>query len=177
MPVSSARKNNFEPGLRIAEARESRHLSQTELGVRLGKSKLTIGRWERGTHPIPELAWPTLALVLGVELEWLKSGTGPKMRSAQMTTPGRRMLPELYESFDDIEFEKFLIDAKEKFAAVAEFSISPSRSLGIFVLKDCIGDLVIKLPSFTDNQVIFIANAIRMAMEQIALEQKSEPKE
>jgi transcriptional regulator with XRE-family HTH domain len=76
--MSSANDTFFStPGNRVAHARDIKKISQADLGELVGKTKLTIGRWERGESPIPSLAWDALSRALGVREEWLRSGEQP----------------------------------------------------------------------------------------------------
>jgi transcriptional regulator with XRE-family HTH domain len=67
----------MSPGSRLAWARSIRKMSQAELGKALGKTKLTIGRWERGITPIPSIAWGPLAVALDVTVDYLRYGANP----------------------------------------------------------------------------------------------------
>lgn len=50
-----ARETRITPGF-ITALREAMHLSQTQFGAKLGVSKITVSRWERGRmRPGPEM--------------------------------------------------------------------------------------------------------------------------
>jgi SOS-response transcriptional repressor LexA len=69
---------------RLKQAREDKGLTQPGLAERAGVSQGTIGNVEAGLRKNPrELL--SIALVLGVEPEWLKTGKGPKHRTASVT--------------------------------------------------------------------------------------------
>lgn len=55
-------------GERIREARERAHLTQEQLGQKVGVSLRTIGNWERGTT-VPKNRKAALEEVLGVDLD------------------------------------------------------------------------------------------------------------
>jgi DNA-binding transcriptional regulator YiaG len=50
----------------LAEARRAAGLSQAQLAALLGRSSITVSRWERGTSMIPGTLYPLLPTVLGL---------------------------------------------------------------------------------------------------------------
>lgn len=61
--------------------RQSRHLSQAQLGLLLGVTAATVGTWERGTIPRQRMR-RKLARQLGVTEEELGLGQLPEEREA-----------------------------------------------------------------------------------------------
>jgi transcriptional regulator with XRE-family HTH domain len=49
-------------GTQVRERREALGLTQTQLGAKLGKHKITVSRWETGTSPIDSPEMVDLAL-------------------------------------------------------------------------------------------------------------------
>lgn len=63
-------------GERVREARQKKHLSQSELAARMQVEGVvierdSISRIESGARFIPDYELPVLARVLGVSVEWL----------------------------------------------------------------------------------------------------------
>lgn len=73
-------------GQRLAEARDDRRLSQTDIAGALGVSRGAVGQWETGqTTPSTEnLA--EAALELRVSFDWLATGRGEKLLPAPAPT-------------------------------------------------------------------------------------------
>lgn len=61
-------------GLRVKLLRVTRGLSQEELGVEAGVSRVTVGSIERGDHPASVLAYRRLAFAFGVRVSELLDG-------------------------------------------------------------------------------------------------------
>jgi len=61
---------------RLKILRQKLGLTQKEFGEKIGKSWITINRWEAGDRPIPEPILYQIALTFGVSYEWLKTGQG-----------------------------------------------------------------------------------------------------
>lgn len=61
-------------GLRVKLLRVTRGLSQEELGVTSGVSRVTVGSIERGDHPASVLAYRRLAGAFGVRVSELLDG-------------------------------------------------------------------------------------------------------
>lgn len=79
MPSMSREKSSFLTtfGGRLKTARKGRGISQEELAPRIGVTKDTLSRYERGeVAPTAEVIF--LAVVqLGVSADWLLTGEGP----------------------------------------------------------------------------------------------------
>jgi len=65
-------------GKRLATARETAGLTQTQLGEKLGLSQRAIAHWERGTTALRPDQLETLAKVLSVSVDALVSGNGSR---------------------------------------------------------------------------------------------------
>jgi len=70
----------------LKEARLRANLSQTELAKRLGVSRGAVGQWETGVSEPTGKNLRAASAVLGVNNEWLSSGTGGPERAAAART-------------------------------------------------------------------------------------------
>lgn len=61
---------------RLKILRQKLGLTQKEFGEKIGKSWITINRWEAGDRPIPEPILYQIAHTFSVSYEWLKTGQG-----------------------------------------------------------------------------------------------------
>ena len=68
-------------GKRLKQLRTFFSLTQKEFGKRIGKSWITINRWEAGDRPIPEPLLHQIANIFGVSYTWLKTGEGEMFES------------------------------------------------------------------------------------------------
>lgn len=75
---------------RLESIMAERGLTQTDVAHRINTSSSTLTRWRRGVKPQRNML-DILARALGVEMEWLALGTGPRV--AEWTPPPRR--PEI----------------------------------------------------------------------------------
>lgn len=69
-------------GKKIKEARQNKHLSQSDLAAQLQVNGLSIerdsiSRIEIGTRFVPDYELPIFASILGVSVEWLLGMTEP----------------------------------------------------------------------------------------------------
>lgn len=64
-------------GTRMRESMDAARLRPGELARVCGVHSVTVSRWRRGELP-DDLRLPQLAQCLGVAVEWLKTGQGPR---------------------------------------------------------------------------------------------------
>ena len=61
---------------RIKQIRKDSNLTQTEFGQRLGAAQNTIATYESGRREPQEVTLTAICREFGVNMEWLKNGTG-----------------------------------------------------------------------------------------------------
>lgn len=61
---------------RIKELRKTLDLSLEEFGAKIGVTKQTISRLERGVNSVTEQMFKSICREFGVSEEWLRNGTG-----------------------------------------------------------------------------------------------------
>lgn len=66
-----ATPENETPGRRLRRLRNEKGLYQHQLGDQAGWPQSLISQLERGTVGLRSRAWPDLAMVLGVDLQYL----------------------------------------------------------------------------------------------------------
>lgn len=107
----------FNLGGQIRALRETIHLTQGQLGQRLGVTATAVSHWERGRSQPPATEIPTIAKVLGVticELYGVDEGHGAPPAPAER--PGQRWARRLAEEVADMseadqQFVRELADA------------------------------------------------------------------
>lgn len=65
-------------GERLRDLRNEKHLTQDDLGEKLGVSPKTIGTWERGTREPPMKTINTLAKLFDVSTDYLLGRTNKR---------------------------------------------------------------------------------------------------
>src|SRR3546814_21137404 len=75
---------------RIRTARNRKGWKQAELAAMLEVDRSTVGHWERGegSSPSPARLF-ALAGLTGVCIEWMATGTGPKVAAGELSELGR----------------------------------------------------------------------------------------
>jgi len=146
-------------GARLKLARTRMNMTQEQLAGIMGVVKATVGRWELERHPVASATWPTLAGVLGVRREWLQFGIEPMIQT--LVRPPQKK-SELQGIADNISaLVKNIPNSSDPNV------ISGSRSLAVYVLNNCLTELSEKFGEMTDDQAVYIANAIRTALEDV----------
>ena len=160
-------------GQRIAAARGIRKMSQAGLAEILGKTKLTIGRWERGITRIPELAWKNLSFALQVREEWLKTGEEPMLPSREERFKQMNESAEILnrQINQEIKFELRPPDLIGPYSierlktiingmTVVETDIPAARRLAIYVINNCVFNIYENLSTIEDTQLQDIASLL-----------------
>lgn len=92
----------FDFGLRIRELREQHHLSQEELGLRVGRSKSVIRSYENNIKLPPLDVLTDMALVFHVSLDYLVGIDKEEMLSIQaLSEQQKKILRTLVAEFQD----------------------------------------------------------------------------
>lgn len=73
---------------RIRIARESKHLTQEELGQRLDSTGATVRNWEHGRTSPSDKRIAEIAQVLGKSIEWLKGDAPIESEAVGLPTMG-----------------------------------------------------------------------------------------
>lgn len=113
---------------RMRTARQHKELSQRELAMHLGVSRGAVANWEsdNGTFPAMERL-QRIALVAGVNFEWLATGRGPMTHDGtQDEVPAAKM--ELVD--DPVELRllyAFRNGSRRRQARILEFAEAGSR--------------------------------------------------
>lgn len=79
---------------RIRIARKAAHLSQEEVGTKMGVNRISVLGWEsKRRNALPEThRLPLLAHTLGVRMDWLVSGKGPMADTPEVASiPGEAL--------------------------------------------------------------------------------------
>jgi len=87
---------------RIAKARKSRKLSQTQLATVLGVSRGACGQWEAGFSPPSSKRLADLARVLEVPYEWLATGRGESVMSGDQDNQVEKGHPPWLATVDEV---------------------------------------------------------------------------
>lgn len=64
-------------GDRLRKARETRRMSQSELGEALGMTRVTVGRYETDVREPPRSVLMAWAMATGVPFAWIETGEAP----------------------------------------------------------------------------------------------------
>jgi transcriptional regulator with XRE-family HTH domain len=101
---------------RLRAVREAAHLSQEDFGERLGVSKNTVWRYERGEHPADGDVLVAICAHFDVAPHWLLTGRG-EMYAGQQAGAGRKVSEDLVRAVI-IHTEEHL--QRERLAPTAE---------------------------------------------------------
>lgn len=128
-------------GENLKKLREERGLSQEAIGEIIGRTGSLISLVEAGRASLSSDQITTLADRLGIEVEWLISGTGP-MTSKEGTRDRRCIGERVYQirrerKLTQTEFAKLLGVSRNTVSLLERRKVKPSQSLIAAVVEKC----------------------------------------